>query len=537
MQYKWLLFFILIFALIRPGLCPATTQEDAKKLFQKARERCLEQKWKDAFKIFTEIIERFPESRYQDDALFWNAYCMEKMESNPMDIFLAYDKLVSKFPQSPWSDDAMIHQLTIAEKNAKLDDKFYLQFLLDKLKDPNGNIQKEAAFALGRLGDSRSIPVLEKLTANEKLAEKANSLLKKLKSDVPQTPVNPPEAQPEGILDISQSKLFAEPKTGETEKNFLFFPTKRYKQYRAMLRTDDGWTPEELRDFAMYYILPTDDFEEYSILKDYDREEWFRKFWKELDPTPTTLENEALMEFERRIQYVRANFSAYWNARHFKNKRDQYLREGWPHAPWDARGELYIKFGEPDFNSIHSYQAFEWTYSRYNVDFIVRAYQTNIYGEAIYAGTMSRYMHRMDLSRIDSEFIVKPQFRYEHNYHADPLKKFKCSVKGSKSDSLDNVILMYEFPLQELKIIQDQQLYKVSFFEQVVVFNEDMREVMRKEITHTKTGKSSSELKKEKMINNNLTLSIGQGDYLLAIRIADENSTKLGIYRKNFRVQ
>ncbi|MBN2093366.1 GWxTD domain-containing protein [candidate division KSB1 bacterium] len=537
MQFKWLLIFVLIFALFWQVLSAATNNEEAKKLYQKARDKCLDQKWKDALKIFSEINDKYPENRYQDDALFWKAYCLEKMESNPMDVFLAYDVLITKYPKSSWTDDAVIHQIGIAEKNAKFDEKFYLQFLIDELSDSNADIQKEAAFALGRLGDTRAIPILEKFKTNENLAEKANTILKKLKSEAGEAKKTPSEAEPEGIIDITRMKGAGKKESDNSEKSFLFFPTKRYKHYRSMLRTDDNWTREELIDFGMLYILSNDDFDEFSNLKGYDREEWLRKYWKKRDPTLTTPENEAFQEFERRIHYARTHFSARWNDRHFKNKRDQYLRDGWPHAPWDARGELYIKFGEPDFNSIHSYHAFEWTYHRYNVDFIVRAFQTNIYGEAIYPGSMSQSIHRYDLARINLEYIFNPQFRYEFDYHAEPLKKFKCGIITNQTDSTGNVTLNYEFPIQELNIIQDQGIYKISFLEQVVVFNDDMREVTRKEITRIRTGNSPDQIKKEKLLKNDVRFSVAPGEYMLAIRIADENSSKLGIYRKNFIVK
>lgn len=537
MQFKWLLIFFLIFAIMWQGAFAATSNEEAKKLYQKARDKCLKQEWKDAHKIFAAINEKYPESRYQDDALFWKAYCLEKMGFNPMDIFLAYDVLISKYPKSSWTDDAVIHQIDIAEKNVRLDEKFYLQFLVDKLSDSNADIQKEAAFALGRLGDTRAIPLLDKLKSDENLAEKANTLLKKLKLDASKETKATTADEPEGIIDITRLKDSDEKYSDNSEKSFLFFPTKRYKHYRAMLRTDDNWTRDELIDFGMLYILSNDDFDEFSNLKGYDREEWLRKYWKQRDPTLTTPENEAFQEFERRIQYVRIHYSARWNDRHFKNKRDQFLRDGWPHAPWDARGELYIKFGAPEFNSFHSFHAFEWTYYRYNVDFIVRAYQTNIYGEAILPGSMSQHLHRHELNRINLEYIFKPQFRYEHDYHAEPLKKFKCGIIKNNADSTGNVTLTYEFPIQELKIIQEKGAYKISYTEQIVVFNDDMREVIRKEMTHSRTGTSPDQIKKEKLITNDVKFSIAPGEYMFAIRLSDENSAKLGIYRKNFIIK
>ena len=56
------------------------------------------------------------------------------------------------------------------------------------------------------------------------------------------------------------------------------------------------------------------------------------RVWARLDPTPITLLNERRLEHYRRV----------WLAIH------QFGRRRWP---WDARGDLYIRWGEPDFRS------------------------------------------------------------------------------------------------------------------------------------------------------------------------------------------
>jgi len=65
----------------------------------------------------------------------------------------------------------------------------------------------------------------------------------------------------------------------------------------------------KLEDFAIYEILPND-----------QRSEWLRIFWQEHDPTPTTSEN---------------RYSLYY----FSNPLGP--------IPWDDRGEVYIRYGEP----------------------------------------------------------------------------------------------------------------------------------------------------------------------------------------------
>jgi GWxTD domain-containing protein len=62
------------------------------------------------------------------------------------------------------------------------------------------------------------------------------------------------------------------------------------------------------------------------------REAFLRHFWAVRDPDLMTAVNERLLEHYRRVWYARQNFS---------RKRQ----------PWDRRGEVYVRFGEPDYRS------------------------------------------------------------------------------------------------------------------------------------------------------------------------------------------
>ena len=63
-----------------------------------------------------------------------------------------------------------------------------------------------------------------------------------------------------------------------------------------------------------------------------ERLAFVEKFWADQDPDLTTAANERLLEHYRRVSYATQNFS-----------------EG--KQPWDQRGEVYIRFGEPDHRS------------------------------------------------------------------------------------------------------------------------------------------------------------------------------------------
>ena len=99
----------------------------------------------------------------------------------------------------------------------------------------------------------------------------------------------------------------------------------------------------------MYYLFPYD-FSN-SKMKDKNEEQkwnYVDLYWKKMDPTPNTLENELLLQLNKRVKYVNNNFSI--------------LMSGWR----TDRGKIYIIYGPPDFSESYkdefgnSYQ--KWFY-------------------------------------------------------------------------------------------------------------------------------------------------------------------------------
>ena len=506
------------------------------KLYNKAKKEFLKQNWDDAIELFQKLIDEFPDSNYQDDAHFWLGYCLERKAGEEMEAFLAFDKLIKDFPNSPWVDDAIVHQISLAEQFVIQGKGQYLDFLADML-NKEALIQQQAAIALGKLGNGRALPVLKNMKGDETLGSLAQSLVEQIESRKMVETKLPDRTQKEVDLDIVREKSDEKIKESKERRDLLFFPTKRYKQYRAMLRTDDNWTKEQLIDFGMWQILHPDMFEEYYKLDNYDQKEWYRKFWKRLDPTPTTETNEAEEEFISRVNYAHAHFSDFWNYRHFRYLRDQYIRKGWPHAPWDARGEIYIKYGEPDFQTVAGFHQEEWTYWKYNVDFVINQYMTNVYGNAIYPGPMSHFIHRHFLYKVDADFIFNPEYRYHYNYQANPLKGFRLEREDSSQASTGVVSFNYFIKTDELKIIKVNSRYLIKYLVEYAVYDEDMREVKRNSqiVEFEKTNKKA--FKKDKHIKGNIKFDIEPGEYMLTVRIEDQNSDKLGIYVEEFLVK
>jgi GWxTD domain-containing protein len=97
---------------------------------------------------------------------------------------------------------------------------------------------------------------------------------------------------------------------------------------------------EALGDLA--YIFTDEEMEIFKSLSHGDQEEYLRSVWLEIDPTPGTVENEALIEHFRRVKYADQNFTG-------ANTRGALT----------DRGRLYIKYGPPDDIQSH-YSDFEF---------------------------------------------------------------------------------------------------------------------------------------------------------------------------------
>jgi len=401
--------FLLVLVLSISAFAPAQEGDaGARKLYQKGLEQALAKEWNDAGQSFRQLIADYPESEYLDDAYFWVGHCLEHTAGDPGRVYDAYQDLSDRFPESSWVNNAVIQQIGLAEQLVRKGQESYHSFLLAKLQDSEPAVNAQAALALGRLGDQRAVPVLRRLTNDPENSAESLVLLTKIAPDVVELETGVDTTQLHLRSDSSSSKPIPRAKIP------LFSGlTREHRTYTAMLKTTDNWNQQELIDFAMWYILTPKQFQHYYALGDEEKRGWIVENWKDADPNPRTQVNEALQEFERRVQFAREHFAGFWNDKMTNYLPEQYQREGWANAPWDARGEIYIKYGAPDFETLgDGFNEVEWTYYRYNVDFVIHKYMTNIYGNAISLGYLAYNMYAYDFNNMSYHFIEEKQFVY-----------------------------------------------------------------------------------------------------------------------------
>ncbi len=107
------------------------------------------------------------------------------------------------------------------------------------------------------------------------------------------------------------------------------------------------WTisPESPKDLdlalrQMRYIVPWDTLKKVLKQSYTQKREFFKNFWKEMDPNPETEKNELMDEYFRRVNYANQNFSGMGE-------------DGW----LTDRGRIFIKFGEPDDIERHPFES------------------------------------------------------------------------------------------------------------------------------------------------------------------------------------
>jgi hypothetical protein len=558
-RFVMIVYSTFIFLVLLISTSQAQDLDEIRDAYQTAKMKSMDRKFTEAIALFDEFLEKYPGTKYEDGALFWTAYSQEQLPGQRKKAFNTYSTLVKNFPNSTWIDDALGHQIILAEQFVLSGEESYKEFLYVQLRKEQKEYQFRTAIALGKIGDKKALPVLEKMKNDEDYGDMAMELI-----DALSTEKIPVDDEARKITDKKKMDLVYEKDQEKSDKeepeDRTIFDTERHKQYSSMLRKDDDWSKDELVNFAFWHILDTDEFKAYSSLSsDYDKEEWRRKFWKRKDPTPTTKENEIEIEFLRRITYSRSHFADFWNYLSFKYMPDQHLRLGWPHAPWDARGELYIKYGEPDYRSQQGYHQEIWTYSRYSVDFLVKQYMTNIYGNAITAGEMSYRSYGSRGGRIDNfdhlnplsssrrlnetlwnsvnmyvqtNFIFNQEFRYVHNYDAEPIEGLQLLFDKDLSQEKRRVIFRYQLPVDEFELVSQPGGLEVRYKEVYCVLDEDLREVAKNEIIRRIGNIPNDDFKFEESILLNLT----EGTYTLHLRIEDQNANNLGIFSHQFEV-
>ncbi|MGI8641409.1 MAG: HEAT repeat domain-containing protein [Pyrinomonadaceae bacterium] len=93
--------------------------DDFDKEFRQARDLIDDEQWAKAAEKFGEIVNRYPDNKSADVALYWLAFCHKK-QKNFKEADAALDRLLEKFPASSWASDASVMKMEIAAPLGKI---------------------------------------------------------------------------------------------------------------------------------------------------------------------------------------------------------------------------------------------------------------------------------------------------------------------------------------------------------------------------------------------------------------------------------
>ncbi len=94
-------------------------QDDFDKNFREGRDLIDKEEWARAAQKFGELIEKYPDNKQVDAALYWLAFCHKK-QFQLKEADAALDRLVEKFPASSWVTDARVMKFEIAAPLAQV---------------------------------------------------------------------------------------------------------------------------------------------------------------------------------------------------------------------------------------------------------------------------------------------------------------------------------------------------------------------------------------------------------------------------------
>jgi len=463
--------------------------------------------WSEAVEYYQMYLIKEIGTSKRDDFQFWLAYALEHISGREEEAFEAYGNLLKFHASSRWADDGRVHQVMVARQLVASGKLRYVDFLVEKLNAPQKQVRFHAAFALAVQRHISALPILVEAAAQSEvqIVRDAVQALKNYNA-VTEAGDGGGAGSTEFMAGLSQEDI---------------------QLIRERLRKpNSGWNKTALLLNGLFHIITPEQLVHYLKLEQrQSREAWWYRFWKSKDPTPTTDRNEALVEFERRVDYVFTHFSRDWDM----------VSRGYP--PWDTRGEVYIRLGEPD-ETIDAGQAWEeWSYYPRRLILYVDGKAANSAGEGISTSGVTQYLNAL-LNKKDGSSMrlttEPPEFHYR--YPVSPKMKNMDILMEKTGESKNEIelLLNFCFPASELRLLQvaDKRrgLFLLSWVVMDAQYNECARDEVSQEVLLDRLSVDQG------LIEVLQSLHLPLGRYVIAVQLEDQKSVQFGIFKKMFRV-
>ena len=271
-------------------------------------------------------------------------------------------------------------------------------------------------------------------------------------------------------------------------------------------------------------LLSEEQKKQYTQLDHEGKTKFRESFWRGTDPDPSTEINERQLEHYSRIVYSDIDFSL------------SHLNVRGAHSD---RGEICIKFGEPDFAEFELGDVMEpskwiWVYANqgkpFSLVFEDRFMNSNYV--IAYSGSTSTTIRSVD--------AVTPQI-YHFDYGGDLLRCLHQIYEFKAEANRTYVSIVYAIPNSELKFSLDvisrlRKLSRACIDEKYIVFNPDWEEIKgnskKKEFLVPINQTADSNL----LVTELFSFELPAGDYQLAWSLKDSSAKKIVVLKSPLEV-
>lgn len=150
----------------------AQTQPD-EKLFQDAKILIFDKKWESAQEKLEELLEKYPDSPWFSQAVFYRAKCLAEQKGKELEALNAYMSYIElKDRSKSLAEESEVSIIDLAYDLYKRGKKSYLREIEERLSSSKKVIKYYAAFKLSYVREkkvaSRGIPVLKEIIKKER---------------------------------------------------------------------------------------------------------------------------------------------------------------------------------------------------------------------------------------------------------------------------------------------------------------------------------------------------------------------------------
>ncbi len=143
-----------------------------ERLFEQAKVLIFDKEWKEAQEKLEKLLEKYPDSPWYSQAVFYRAKCLEEREGKELEALKAYREYIERKDRSKsLTEESELSIIKLAYDLYKDGKKSYLAEIEKRLSSSNRVVRYFAAIRLSQVEEkkvaSRAVPVLKEIIEKE----------------------------------------------------------------------------------------------------------------------------------------------------------------------------------------------------------------------------------------------------------------------------------------------------------------------------------------------------------------------------------